>query len=184
MQALTMTVFCFAFCFAFFFPFFFFTQKEIDLKMDAVKGIGKDHAKFSPVGTFIPQSIASVRFANEDFEQRWSQLHLITGTQSCNRSELKPRRRQERQIFAYLTMKEGVLRALHVHFSFAVHSAAFLVLFTTWSLFDWLNVKKRKKNYTCAVRAAHTSGTKQQLIIGVPQLRFLQQLEQAKVTFF
>ena len=63
-----MTVFCFVFLF--FFSFFFFTQKEIDLKMDAVKGIGKDHAKFSPVGTFILQSIASVRFANEDFEQR------------------------------------------------------------------------------------------------------------------
>ena len=36
--------------------------------MDAVKGIGKDHAKFSPVGTFIQQSIASVRFAKEGFE--------------------------------------------------------------------------------------------------------------------
>ncbi|KAK2561814.1 DNA-directed RNA polymerases I and III subunit RPAC1 [Acropora cervicornis] len=26
-------------------------DEEIVLKMDAVKGIGKDHAKFSPVGT-------------------------------------------------------------------------------------------------------------------------------------
>ena len=73
-------------------------------------------------------------------------------------------------------MKKGVLRAMHVHFSFAVHSAAFLVLI-------WL-VEREKKNDTRAARAAHTSGTKQQLIIGVPQLRFWQQLEQAKVTFF
>lgn len=45
-------------------------------------------------------------------------------------------------------------------------------------------VEREKRNDTRAARAAHTSGTKQQLIIGVPQLRFLQQLEQAKVTFF
>jgi hypothetical protein len=28
----------------------YFKQKELDLKLIAVKGIGKDHAKFSPVG--------------------------------------------------------------------------------------------------------------------------------------
>ena len=36
--------------------------------MDAVKGIGKDHAKFSPVGVFIQQSIDIVRLANAGFE--------------------------------------------------------------------------------------------------------------------
>ena len=30
-----------------------FKLKELDLKLIAVKGIGKDHAKFSPVGKII-----------------------------------------------------------------------------------------------------------------------------------
>ena len=28
------------------------SQKELDLKVHCVKGIGKDHAKFSPVGEY------------------------------------------------------------------------------------------------------------------------------------
>ena len=68
-------------------------------------------------------------------EQRRSKRHPISGTKSCNKSELKLRRRQERQKSAYLTLKEGVLHALHLHFSFAVHSAVFLVLFTKWIFF-------------------------------------------------
>jgi len=59
-------------------------------------------------------------------EQRRSKRHPISGTKSCNKSELKLRRRQERQKSAYLTLKEGVLHALHLHFSFAVHSAVLI----------------------------------------------------------
>ncbi|EDO35589.1 predicted protein [Nematostella vectensis] len=40
---------------------FFFTLQELDIKMHAVKGVGKDHAKFSPVG----KSTASYRLLPE-----------------------------------------------------------------------------------------------------------------------
>ena len=62
--------------------FLFFLQ-EIDVKMHAVKGIGKDHAKFSPVGTFIQQSMVMVRFANVGFKQRRSKRRPISETKSC-----------------------------------------------------------------------------------------------------
>lgn len=101
--------------------------KEIDLKLFAVKGIGKDHAKFSPVATafyrLMPEIILQKDFYDDEAEKLQKcftpGVIEIEEKNGRNKAIVKNARNDmcSRQVYMYEEFKESVkLHKIRDHF--------------------------------------------------------------------
>lgn len=104
---------------------------ELDMKLYAYKGIGKDHAKFSPVATafyrLLPEIILNEEITGERAERLKSCFSpgVIKLTGSNNKAEVTDARYDQcsRNVLRYDDLKEAVtLNKVRDHFIFTVES--------------------------------------------------------------